>query len=444
MHAHRFLVPAALFALSACQPEAPSPLPNVILVLVDTLRAENLSLYGYDRPTSPRLEELAHSSAVFLAARAQAPCTFPSANSILTGEFPQAFLGQSGGAMGIPPATLSLAERLLGRGYRTAAVSASPIVRKSPSRFNPGGGFERGFERFHEDCLWQGAACVNGAALGLVDELPEPFFLYLHYLDPHGPYRPPAGHARKFAAAGPAGAPGVAEGDPNPLSKAIEAGAVPEPADLVHLEALYDDEIAYFDARFGELVDTLRARGVLDRSVLVLVADHGEQFFEHGHLKHCHTLFDAEIRTPLLVRPPGGLETGRRLTGDAANLDVVPTILDYLGLPAEGLPGVSLGPRIAGREAGRPAFAAWGAYRSVTSDGWKMIYDLGPETFHLYDLASDPAERNDLAPSMPEKVSPLRRQLFAWLIAQEGAGSRERSLREGRSAADRLKSLGYL
>lgn len=434
-----------LCVAGSCRPEAP-PRPNVLLVLVDTLRAENLSLYGYPRATSPRLEALAGEAAVFLEARAQAPCTFPSANSILTGEFPQAFLGQPDGAMGIPAERRSLPELLAARGYRTAAVSASPIVRKSPSRFNPGGGFERGFERFEEDCLWGNAACVNAAALRLVDELESPFFLYLHYLDPHGPYRPPADHPRRFTPPGYAGGPGVAAGDPNPLAKALEAGQSPARADLDHLEALYDDEIAYFDARFGELVDALAARGKLDDTLLVLVADHGEEFFEHGHLKHCHTLFDTETRTPLLVRPPGGLPGGRRIAGEVANLDVVPTVLDYLGLSAQAaaLPGASLRPHLAGAGEARPVFGAWGSLRTVTSGGRKLVYDLAADRFALYDLAADPGETTDLAAARPEWISPLRRRLFTWLIAQEGADSRQRSLEQGEAARERLRSLGYL
>lgn len=447
----RTLVLGTVLVLAACRPTAPPEPPNVILVLVDTLRAENLSLYGYHRPTSPRLEELAASAAVFLEARSQAPCTFPSANSILTGEFPQAFLGQSGGAMGLPAGQRSLAEILGAHGYRTAAVSASPIVRKTPSRFNPGGGFDRGFDQFDEECLWRGAECVNAAALRWIDTAgpsSTPFFLYLHYLDPHGPYRPPADHPRRFAPSGYQGGPGVDEGDPNPTAKSAEAGTAPSSADLEHLKALYDDEIAYFDARFGELVDALAARGLLDRTLLVLVADHGEEFFEHGHMKHCHTLFDTETRTPLLVRPPGGLAAGLRLPGDAANLDVVPTVLDYLGLPPAPLPGISLRARIEVRAGDRseppPTFSAWGSLRSVTSGGWKLVYDLATERFSLYDLTSDPGETADLATVKPGLVPPLKRRLFAWLIAQEGAGSRERSLREGAAATERLRSLGYL
>lgn len=439
------LVLAVLFGAGSCRPAAP-PRPNVLLVLVDTLRAENLSLYGYSRPTSPRLEALAGSAAVFLNARSQAPCTFPSANSMLTGEFPQAFLGQPGGAMGIPPERRSLAELLAARGYRTAAVSASPIVRKSPSRFNPGGGFERGFERFEEDCLWGNAACVNAAALRLVDSFGAPFFLYLHYLDPHGPYRPPADFPRRFAPAGYSGGPGVAEGDPNPLAKALEAGQAPARADLDHLEALYDDEIAYFDARFGELLEALAARGKLDDTLLILVADHGEEFFEHRQLKHCHTLFDTETRTPLLIRPPGGLTRGRRIAGEVANLDVVPTVLDYLDSSDEAgaLPGASLRPWLEGAGKPRPAFAAWGSLRAVTFAGRKLVYDLATDRFALYDLTTDPGETTDLIERRPDWVSPLRRQLFTWLIEQEGADSRQRSLEQGAAARERLRSLGYL
>lgn len=448
MFRRSFVASTLLLGALACHRAPPAPPPNVVLVLVDTLRADHLSLYGYGRPTSPRLEALARSAAVFSDARAQAPCTFPSANSILTGEYPQAFLGQADGALGIPSEKRSLAEILAARGYRTAAISASPIVRKSPSRFNPGGGFDRGFGQFEESCLWGSAACVNAAALQQVEQGAAPFFLYLHYLDPHGPYRPPAGHPRAFAPPDYTGGEGVAAGDPNPLAKALEAGQAPSPADVAHLAALYDDEIAYFDARFGELVDDLAARGVLDHTLLVLLADHGEEFLDHGHLKHCHTLFDSEIRTPLLIRPPGGLPGGRRIAGGAANLDVVPTILDYLEMAPAGLPGTSLRPRIEGAgpvdEEERPVFAAWGALRSVTTGGRKLVYDLDADRFALFELASDPAELRDLAAEKPAWVSPLRRLLFPWVIAQEGADSREKSLRQGAAARERLRSLGYL
>ncbi len=137
---------------------------NLIVVLVDTLRADHLASYGYSRTTSPVFDRFAAASLFLAEARSQASCTFPSANAILTGRYPVRFLGQPGGRMGIPAETPSLATMLRSRGFATAAVSASPIVRARRTKFNPTGGFDAGFDLFDEDCLWREAACVTARA----------------------------------------------------------------------------------------------------------------------------------------------------------------------------------------------------------------------------------------------------------------------------------------
>ncbi|HZI63486.1 MAG TPA: sulfatase-like hydrolase/transferase, partial [Thermoanaerobaculia bacterium] len=202
--------------LAACSP----PPRNVVLVLVDTLRADHVGAYGYGRPTTPNFDAFAAQGILFERAWSQAACTFPSVNSLLTSRYPARFLGQPGGAMGIPPEQPALPEILGRAGYATAAVSASPIVRRTPTRFNPGGGFGRGFERFDESCLWRDASCVTARARAELGQLRPPFFLYLHYMDPHGPYQPPAGAPRRFAGKC-AGPDFICRGDPNPIARML-------------------------------------------------------------------------------------------------------------------------------------------------------------------------------------------------------------------------------
>ena len=295
-----------LLVVGCSRGAAPRP-RNVIFILVDTLRADHLPFQGYGRDTSPNLSALARDSLLFSAARSQASCTFPSVNSILTSRSPAVFLGQPGGAMGLPAGTPGLAELLRARGFHTVAVSASPVVRKSPTRFNPAGGFARGFEVFDEECLWRKADCVTRRAREHLHRDARPLLLYLHFMDPHGPYAPPPGYRRRFALAHP-DKEFIRRGDPNPIANWLYKGA-PDPgvtrADLSYLVDLYDDDIAFFDGQLARLLGDIRAAGLGGESILVFASDHGEEFLEHGHMKHCHTLFDTSVHTPLLLRIPG-------------------------------------------------------------------------------------------------------------------------------------------
>lgn len=442
----------AALALWSCRGEpgptpAAAPAVNAIVVLVDTLRADHLSAYGYPRPTSPEFDRLAAESVLFERAYSQASCTFPSVNSLLTSRAAPLFWGQPERRMGIPAAVPTLAEVLAARGYATLAVSASPVVRKSPTRFNPEGGFDRGFDVFDERCLWQDAGCVAERALELLAAVERPFFAYLHFMDPHGPYRPPPEHRRRFA--GPyAGKDFIAAGDPNPIARGLRPGGTPvvlEAADREHLLALYDEEISWWDQRFGELLRSLAERGLLERTVLVVAADHGEAFLEHGQVKHCNTVFEEETRTPLLLRLPGAApRRAQRFADPVENVDIAPTVLAALELaPESAFAGRNLLPLLAaaGSGGGR-ATSAQGSLRGLVEGGFKLVLDLESGQESLYDLGADPAEQNDLARQRPEELRRLRRSLADHLTATEGP--RERSVAAGREAAERLRSLGYL
>lgn len=435
---------------------AAAPLPpahNLIFILVDTLRADHLPLYGYRRDTSPNLTALGRESLLFSNARSQASCTFPSVNSMLTSRSGAAFLGQPGGAIGLPAGIPGLAEMLRARGYGTHAVSASPIVRRSPGRFNPGGGFGRGFDTFQEDCVWKSADCVTDQALPHLARDARPLFLYLHYLDPHGPYAPPAAYRHRFALGRPA-KDFVRQGDPNPISDWLYKHA-PNPgltaADLSYLVDLYDDEIAFFDSQLGRLLAAARAAGLLDDSIVVFAADHGEEFLEHGDVKHCHNLFDTTIRTPLLLRVPGAHP--RVVADPVSNLDIVPTVLELLAArsshaggspPGAAFEGRSLRPAILGRPL-PPAYqwAAQGARRSVADGRLKLVQDLGTGSFALYDLAADPGETRDVLALRRRDFQRLRGALAAWLARTEG-GPAAGGMRRSEEADRRLRSVGYL
>lgn len=433
---------AVLAVLSCSKPPKPR---NVILILVDTLRADHLGAYGYARPTSPNVDGFAAASLRFTGSRSQASCTFPSANSILTSRYPSAFLGQPAPSpLGIPESIPTLAEVLEQRGFRTAAVSASPVVRSTPGRFNPGAGFGRGFESFDEDCEWRNAACVNRAAIPLIRSNDQrPFFLYLHYMDPHGPYTPPKNHKRRWALGRPE-KKFVRDGNPNPIGEMLYNGG-PDPgatpADLQYLIDLYDEEIAFFDAQFAALLKALRDAGRMEDTAVVLVSDHGEEFLEHGHIKHCRTLFDSSIRTPFLLHLPG--MKPRVLDQPVQNLDVVPTVLDYLGVDTKGLTfeGESLRPLIEGSgELDPHQYGMQGTLRSAADGRHKLIHDLGKGSYALYDLKADPREKKDALRGDRRIFHRLRQVLTTWLGRTEGTGKAEESL----EAERKLRALGYL
>jgi arylsulfatase len=417
---------------------------NVVVVLVDTLRADRLGAYGYDRPTSPRFDALAAGSYLFTDARAQASCTYPSVNSILTSRYPARFLGQPGGRLGIPDDVPTIASILAGQGFATAAVSSSAVVRATPGELNPTGGFGAGFQRFDEECQLKDGDCVHDRTTRILAGLPEPFFLYLHYLDPHAPYAPPRELRERFVR-GTTQQRWVRRGNPNPIGEAIydgRQGVTWQDSDVAYLQDLYDAEVAAFDGYLGQLEDELRRRGLLDRTVFALVADHGESFLEHGHVKHCRTVYEAEIKTPFLLRLPRQRE-GRRIGGAVQNLDLVPTLVDLLDLPVEGrgFEGVSLLPLLEGDEPGeRLSYAMIAAQRSVTDGRHKVIHDLRAGTWQLFDVAADPGERRDVLRAARGPFGRLRPALLSWLGRTEGEGGLQRA----EEAERRLKAVGYL
>jgi arylsulfatase len=429
-------------------PEARPHRPNVIIVLVDTLRADHMSTYGYTRPTTPYLDTLAETSFVFERARSQAACTFPSVNTLFTSRYAFDYYQLPEGEMGIPDRFPTIAELLHDQGYATAAVSASPIVRVTPSDHNPSAGFGAGFDVFDETCLWDTAACVNLRAQKLLADLEEPFFLYLHYMEPHSYYDPPPDYQRVFAG-DYEGHDFIAAGNPVPIEDMLFADGPQldiSDADIQHLVDLYDDEIRYFDSQFQSLAQQLESSDLLDRTVFLFTADHGEEFMEHGQMGHCRGVWDTLTRVPLIIRLPGGGD-GARISAPVQLVDVLPTVLDLLQVPSDqlALEGASLRPIFESRDPiGQFAYSDQSRFRAVDDGRWHLILDGVERTSTLYDVVDDPLEQHDRFRAGHPEVDRLGAALNAWLKQTGQWVGFDKALAASKAKEEELRALGYL
>jgi arylsulfatase A-like enzyme len=408
-------------APAASRQPAPGARPrNVIIYLVDTLRADHLGCYGYKRPVSPRLDAFARDATVFRHTVAQSSWTRPSTTTILTGLLPRTH-GVFGHRDALAPQAVTLAERLQARGYHTAGFVTNPNVA-------PDFGLNQGFEIYHlMGTKHRAATDVNHRAAQWLDtewKKDAPFFLYLHTMEPHAPYSAPSSFRQRFA-------PGVR----NPawtrmeFLEDLEDGETHATPEIRHgLQDLYDAEIAANDDAFGALIDLLVRRGLWDDTVVVFVSDHGEELGDHGGWEHGKTLHTEMLEVPLIVRIPGA--SGRVVERQAQQVDVAPTVLTILGLqiPA-GLEGRSLlapgdgEPRTDPQDTPSFSWLEEISLRSaaVTTPEWRLIEKRFPiPGSFLYDRRADPGELHNLAIKWPVRAGYLRAQLRAAERSRQG------------------------
>jgi arylsulfatase A-like enzyme len=422
---------------SGTGPDAAAERPNVVLVVIDTLRADHVGAYGYARDTTPRIDALfAARGTLFERAYAQAPWTLPSAASYLTGRHPGELQRSRSAGVVIPDDVPTLAERLRAGGYRTAAFVANPTL-------FPAAGFDRGF-----DTWWLPPARVESLARPAGDVVEraapwleahaggeEPFFLYLHFIDPHDPYSSPdtGGERSPFL---PDYGGRLTGHDVHALylgQQALAEGEAEAAADRAQITALYDSEIAWVDRALGELVDRLPPE-VVRETLWIVTSDHGEELHERGGWKHGHTLYDEQVRVPLLVRWDGEVAAGRRVGGGVRLLDLVPTVLAAASVETPGeLPGLDLLPVLRGgalplRPAAAQRLSFGPVLAGVVSEGWKLVLYNAREPYEpadalqratfaldhrrlervaLFDLVRDPAEVRNLAAERPDKLAEL-------------------------------------
>jgi arylsulfatase len=444
---------------SGCSKQA-APARRVILITCDTLRADHLGCYGYPRPTSPRIDELARESLVFDNAWSAAPLTVPAISGLLAGRPPDEIgTASRSNERRMPAGVLTLAEVARDAGIPTAAfVSSSVLVRPPPELGDVG--VAQGFLHFDDDLRSSernrgvrertAADCTN-AVLRWMEARPDDadrFFLWVHYQDPHGPYTPPEADRRLFERAH--------EGETDLALGADHSGGgqIPDYQALAGLRKpgeyvdRYDAEIHSFDAELGRLLDGLRARGWLDDALLVLMADHGESLGENGYwFCHGETLQKELLHVPLLVRPPHALHSRpRRETSLVSYLDVWPTVLEALGIQPIENRGVSLlarelpSGRIASQTLGSSRFGR--QWLSITDGRWRLLV-LDPQPARLFDMRSDPSEQHDLASARPEVELLLRQAQQQWL-ALHPAPALEGVPRESDEKTQRaLHEFGY-
>jgi arylsulfatase A-like enzyme len=447
----RWLVSLAVVLVAVapgCRPlVAPAPRGNLILISVDTLRADHLGCYGYQRPTSPNIDRLATGGVLFEHAEAQAPWTLPSHATMLTGLLP-ARHGMLDDGRRLPSGIPTLAESLQQAGFRTAGFVN--VVHLAPSF-----GFARGFDTYTVEPTHAGqiqtvsAGRVGGAIQVWIDEhRDEPFFVFFHTFDVHTDYRPAETFQKAFV--GPYH--GTLEGTSRALREASAGGRAFGPDDIAHVRDLYDAGIRQLDENLRGLLDFLDRSGLAKETFVVLTSDHGEEFGEHGRFLHGHSLHDELLHVPLIIRGPG-IPSGVRVPERVGLVDLVPTLQALLGVPPFAVSdGRDLAPlwRGTGDAAPRPVFAETDRHTrlrdstphlvSVTLGSHKLIRDLTHDRSTLYDLDADPGELDDRAAAEPATVARLQHWIDGYLVLRLG-GAPDRTLTDDQ--LEQLRALGY-
>jgi choline-sulfatase len=416
---------AAMLLLASCRPnpdqrQGATSLRrvNVILVTIDTLRADRLGCYGYRPIETPNLDRLAQKGAVFENAVAQAPLTAPSHASMMTGLYPTKHKVRDTGGFVLPSSFPTIATILQQEGWDTAAFVGAAVLKR---RF----GLNRGFDVYDDEmpaadpsqpsgeaAQRRAGDVVDRATRWLDGQSGKPFLLWVHVYDPHLPYDPPSPFREKYA------------GRP------------------------YDGEVAYTDQQLGRLFDAIAKKAPPEKTIIAVLSDHGEGLSEHGEYAHGVFLYDTTLRIPLILAGPG-VPAGVRVKQQARTIDLLPTLLDLLGGKASTeVQGVSLSPAIKGKEVAGSSYIetlfpklnmGWAELRGIRTNRWKYIRAPRPE---LYDLIQDPSESTNIAGDRPAEVKDLETQLSA----MEGSGASEKiqPTAEDQRTVQQLRSLGYL
>lgn len=446
------LAASGLAAQSGCSASVGEGPPNLVFITIDTLRADRLGAYGYFRNTSPVLDALARESLVFERCFAPMATTFPSHLSLFTSTYPNetgaiANFGSGGKAFQPTDQFRTLAQVLRKGGYQTAGfVSAAPLKRSS--------GIAHGFEVFTQpEKHTRRGDRTSAEALQWLDATDDrPFFLWVHYFDPHWPYAPPPPFSDKF------------QSSPR-LSAYFEKRVFADPgeneADIEAVNNQYDGEVSYVDSEIGKLLDALRAREEdWENTVVVVTSDHGEGLYQHGESQH-GLVWNEQLRVALFMRIPG--HAPARIDRVMSVADIVPTLMGLIEIPGEDAfrrqaSGVD---RLSGEQAEAYIFSqeSMAPFKnrprkrrpgySLTGEAWKFV--LGPEGGKsLYRLVSDPHELEDVSEEYPEVTERLHAILNERLAKQKKKFARYRG--EAPDAGsdidpaliEQLRALGYI
>jgi arylsulfatase A-like enzyme/Tfp pilus assembly protein PilF len=401
---------------------ATQPILDVVLITIDTLRADHLGCYGHASTQSPNIDELARAGTRFTQAYTPVPITLPAHTALMTGQFPLATGVHDFSGNRLPLNTATVAKILHDKGYATAAFLGSAVL---DSRFGLNQGFDTYFDHFdlraleevHLDAVERRGDHVTDEALKWVNlSSQRPMFLWVHLYDPHAPYNPPEPYASRYRL------------------------------------RPYDGEIAFADAQVGRLLDSLRQRGLFEKSLIVLASDHGESLGEHGEKTHGFFVYNSTLHVPLIVKMPGA--TPRTVGDEVSLVDVMPTLLQALAIP---IPPSVQGRSLLGEVLGRPAdktsnlyaesyppllHFGWNLLRSLQWRGLKYVETTRPE---LYDTRDDPEELHNLYSARQALAQEMSARLHALVrrYAPATAAAAEKEFTDP-ALAEALRSLGYV
>jgi len=426
----------ALFAHAGCAPESPIR-PNLLVVTIDTMRADRLGAYGHAEARTPNIDQVARGGVLFRHAQSQIPITLPSHSSIFTGLYPTRHNVRENGTYELDTSETTLSEILLAEGYATGAFVSSFTL---DSRF----GLDQGFDVYRDDLSmersapeqvpsWQGheRAFVERPAEPVISEVLEwlkeqrehSFFAWVHLNDPHAPYEAPEPFASSF-------------GDP------------------------YDAEVAYVDHALGSLFGALREWGLWKDTIVVIGSDHGESLGEHSIQGHGRWLFQPSLHVPLIISYPRALPEGAAVDELVRNIDIMPTLLEMMGLPTpKEVQGVSALPMVDGNAATtrtvsysetmlpRLRFGSWDVF-AYQDERWKYIRRAKSGQILaevLYDLEQDPGELQDLARRKHAKLRELSSELDRFMQSEASERKRRDNTRElTPDVEEKLRALGYI
>jgi arylsulfatase A-like enzyme len=438
---------AARWSVPVLRGPRPSGRPNLLLVTVDTLRADHLHAYGYPRQTSPNLDRLAARGLLFEQAETVQSATWPALTSLETSLYPRTH-GVVWNGHDMPEGLVTLAELLRARGYGTAAFLTN--MKRAQHR-----GFSLVFTPHEPAQAGDDRAATSAAIRELAERRDQPFFLWLHLIGPHASYDPPPPWDKAFVGSDSS----RLSGEIDQLVRIREQAKALSAQDVAHVVSLYDGEIGFVDEQVGRLLAELNELGLDESTLVVFTADHGEDLYQHNrYFFHSPSMYRSSLHVPLVLALPGVLPAGRRTEQPASLVDVAPTVLGLLDLPApSSFQGENLLPRkqLPAQPVRRRLFSETnGAIFGVSAGGWRLIlnptgrspgapggpYPIAP--VELYDLRRDPGERHNLARERADIAAALGGEIDAWKARtrrgeQPGKPIDPQTLEE-------LRALGYV
>jgi arylsulfatase A-like enzyme len=404
---------------------------NILLIAIDTLRADRLSCYGYQKKTTPNLDRFAREGIKFNNFFSQNSFTQPAFTTIYSGKYPITHnIVAQDGDVDLDDKISLLPEILQDNGYKTAAIDNLEFMKDW---------FTRGYDRYINPCKIESinpyvgikAEIISDYAIDwLADNYQENFFLFLHYWDPHMPYLPPTNQDEKFRTESVKDGRTLKDVMREPVYSFVSQ-FYKEDIDIGEVQYKYDAEINYMDQEINRVVQFLIDQQVLDDTLVLFTADHGESLGEHGIYFDHIGLYDQSIQIPLIIRYPN-LAVGKEINSLTEQVDLAPTILDIAGLKDNDtiaeMEGQSLLSLIKGKQDKKTDYiyaneSSWQCKRTIRSKKWKFIKAIEADVFgnpmqELYDLEKDPFENNNLAKERKEVADKLEKQMQNWVTAK--------------------------